>query len=220
MIFTRTISILYDILFYQKANEITSKNYLEYIDIFKFVIIHYITENEKNYLDKFINKLIYSCYNFITNKGFIFSDKENLSFINSFFEKNTKELENFICFNFYIFLWFCIDVNKFLFKSTLGDEKNNQNTNEFYFEDDYNEKIYVFIMRVFSQNDKETFLAIIKKYNKTFQLAIKTTILENIKTFKEFLPYFYLNIDNFSYKFKILVKMMIIYILEFDQVFI
>ena len=111
-------------------------------------------------------------------------------------------------------------MNKFLFKSTLGDEKNNQNTNEFYFEDDYNEKIYVFIMRVFSQNDKETFLAIIKKYNKTFQLAIKTTILENIKTFKEFLPYFYLNIDNFSYKFKILVKMMIIYILEFDQVFI
>ena len=142
---------------------------------------------------------------------------ENLIIRNIFFDKNKLEFENFICYNFYILIWFCFDINRFLEKNIVESLENKNH--EVYFEDEYNEKIFKSLIKNFLEENSFNFFKInVEEYNNYFSTGIKNIILENFNEFKEFFQYFFSKVENFSYKFKRLAKIFFIYIFEFDQV--
>lgn len=215
LIYTKCISIIYEIFYYQKANEITSKNSLDYLDLFKFAIMKYFKDLEPNHFNKFLKKLNFCCFSFLTNKKYSFSDAENSLIMNSIFYKNQIAFENFICYNIYIMIWFCYDVNKFIHKEMKKIKNSNM---DIYFEDDFNEKIYICLKKFLFNDQNSTIKEEIEEYNKTFHSGIKSLFLENIIDLKQFMNDFYTNLNNYSFRFNSLTKMLLIYILELDQV--
>lgn len=213
---------MYDLLYYQKKSEITSKNVLEYIDFFKYDIYLSYFNEEKNYERKLFEKLIYCSLNFNINKNNASKETIEFNYLNNFFERS-EDFQKFIYINFYILVWFCIDVNKFIFKFDSEKLTNYQNFNDnikIYFEDEYNEKVYKIILKYYSTSDCKGILLKNENYNKSFSKSISDLMIENINCLKNFCPNFYNLIENYSYKFKSLVKIMLVLVLEYDHVII
>jgi len=240
IIYSKTIVILYEIIYYQKKSEIISKNTLEIIDFYKFAVYEYFISNlNKNKQIILITKIIQFCFIFINGKNDIFNETFNYQCILNVFNNDYDRFEKFIHVNFYFLAWFLPDVNKFIFKTELGENdiryKENkinmdENANEnkinkflFYFEDEYNENIYKIISKFFAlsidcKNTKFNIALKIEQYNNLFKLIIRDCLIENIQIFNKFICNFYLSIVDYKFKFRSLVKMILILIFEIGQV--
>lgn len=199
--------IIFNIVYYQKNNDLTAKNYIEFFDPFKiFLCSEVIFAKTKliKFLENLFKQSIGSFTNLISNTKYALPEQEdNLNV------------------SFYLLLWFCYDINKFFFNKV----NNNENV-EFYFENDYNEKIYKFITKFLfpinlsNSNNKpgNHFMQIITNYNKIYNEYINTIFIYNSEIFKNFLFNFFINYDKLTYSFKVNTKILITYYFENNQV--
>ena len=221
-IFNKVINILYLILFQQKFDQKTSKNYLDYMDVFKPFIYKFFNNKDKitnkNSFKKFSEKLIFCSFFFLKDKEKILSSNDNYNIKYKFFNNSNEDFENFINLNFYLITYLCLDVNKFLIKNARKIKENC----DYYFEDEYNEKIYNLFSTCYNDknNSKETgnFINIYSEYNPFFHHGIKTSFKDNINLLNEFVDNFFSNIDKYSYKFKDIFKILLVFVTDIDQV--
>jgi hypothetical protein len=195
--------ILFNLIYFQKNNEQVSKSYVEHFDSFKFFL-----SCEKIFSKEKIEK-------FIANLFFTFSMNFNKMIKNYGNKKDSTE--NFSIINFYLFLWFCYDYNKFFFSECTKDILNNEVT-EIFFENEFNEKVFNLIQNILFSENKMNIVQVINNYNNLYSEIISNTVLYNTNVFKEFIYNFFENYEKFGSSFKLSVKVLLIYIFETIQV--
>lgn len=192
--------IIFNLIYFQKNNEQQTKSYVEHFDSFKFFLAsEKIFSKEKS--EKFIENLFFT---FLRN----FNDmiKNNRS--------KKDQIENFSVINFYLFIWFCYDLNKFFFSESLNNEAT-----DIYFENEFNEKVFSIVQNFLPySSSKMNIVQVIGKYNSQYSEIINHTVLYNLNIFKEFVYNFFENYEKFSISFKFSGKVLIIYIFENIQV--
>jgi hypothetical protein len=197
--------ILFNLIYFQKTNEQVSQSYVEHFDSFKFFFLSEKIFPKEKFV-KFIDTLFFT---FLRNFNYMI--KNNGS--------NKDQIENFSIINFYLFIWFSYDLNKFFFSECSKDILNNEVT-DIYFENEFNEKVFSIIEKIlFSDTTcKINIVQVINEYNIRYSEIINDTVIYNLNTFKEFLHNFFENYEKFSFSFKFSVKVLIIYIFETVQV--
>jgi len=192
------------------------------MDVFKPFIYKFFNNKDKitnkNSFKKFSEKLIFCSFFFLKDKEKILSSNDNYNIKYKFFNNSNEDFENFINLNFYLITYLCLDVNKFLIKNARKIKENC----DYYFEDEYNEKIYNLFSTCYNDknNSKETgnFINIYSEYNPFFHHGIKTSFKDNINLLNEFVDNFFSNIDKYSYKFKDIFKILLVFVTDIDQV--
>lgn len=189
--------IIYNIIFYQKYNKTLSKHCVEYLDVFKLYLSSNAIDNETVY--KFIVGLFLN----------VFINFKNLT--DDILDPNIpiKRLESYIVHNFYLLLWFCVDVNKFFFPE-------NIDVAEYKYENEYNKLVDDITKNIFHK--EESITSVISSSNKFYYDSIKNILLYNTHIVRNFILTFFNNEDNLTSHFRNATKMILIYFFELNQV--
>jgi hypothetical protein len=193
--------VIYDIIYYQKNNQLIAINYIKFFDPFKIFLASNVIFKTETPVNHFVVGLFLNF--FINFRNFI---DENL-------DPNISklDLEIYICHNFYLLLWFCTDMNKWFFNtSDKGCDKP-----VYKFENEFNDKIYKFSTTMLFEKDLPE---VILNYNKTYTDCLKNILLYNANLVKQFIQIFYTNEERFTYLFKAHVKILIVYLFEINPV--
>jgi hypothetical protein len=191
--------VIYDVIYYQKNNQLIATNYIKYFDPFKIFLASKVLFKTDVPINHFVVGLFLNF--FINFRNFIDENLDpNIS---------KQDLEIYICHNFYLLLWFCTDMNKYFFNN-LKNEKV-----VYKFENDFNERIYKFATQMLFDIDLPE---VILKYNRTYIDCLRNILLYNANLVKQFIQIFYTNEERFTYYFKTHVKILIVYLFEINQV--
>ena len=192
------IRIIFFIIFYQKSNDFLGKNYVEYFDPIKIIFEKIL---DKQSINKFFSFLFYGFCNGISS---IFTFKTEKGIRKEDFENYVKILLN-------ITVFFIFDINKFFFVPLKEKEFD-----EVCFENEYNEKIFKYLMN--QVYPKEKINDIIKDYNDNYQNNFISVLEYNNQVLNEFIISFFSNYEKFNINYRKLIKIMIIYFFEVYEV--
>ena len=213
----RLTSVLFCIIHNKEINN--KKNLLseQFCDSVKLFVLIGI-ENENNfiniktlnyYFDKLFNSTISNFTNLINNRV----DKKI----------DANKFEIFLFMNLYIFIYLCLDNNKFIIeqinnKNTFNlkcilianklfnnDNNDNNNNNN---ENDNNIKNNI---KNNNNNNNNFLIEKINEYSKNLSNTLKISLLNSSKNFNEFINLFIINYNKLTIQFKILIKSLMIY---------
>ena len=216
----RLTSVLFCIIHNKEINN--KKNLLseQFCDSVKLFVLIGI-ENENNfiniktlnyYFDKLFNSTISNFTNLINNRV----DKKI----------DANKFEIFLFMNLYIFIYLCLDNNKFiieqinnkntfnlkciliankLFNNNNFNNDNNDNNNN---ENDNNIKNNI---KNNNNNNNNFLIEKINEYSKNLSNTLKISLLNSSKNFNEFINLFIINYNKLTIQFKILIKSLMIY---------
>jgi hypothetical protein len=194
------VKIIYYLIYYQKTNEYIGKTYVEFFDPFKILLENLLDGHDLNgFLSFIFNDFCQGIKVLLINK----------------LEKGLKreDLENYVKFLLNILIFFIFDLNKFFFIPLREKEFD-----EVCFENDYNEKIFKFIInQVFP---KQRITDIITNYNTSFHNMIISVVQSNTNVLNDFIISFFTNYEKFSVSYRKIIKILIIYFLEVYEVII
>jgi hypothetical protein len=191
--------IIYDVIYYQKNNQLIATNHIKYFDPFKIFLASTVLFKNETIVNHFVIGLFLNF--FINFRNLIDENLDpNIS---------KQDLEVYITHNFYMLLWFCYDINKFFFSGKQSEKV------DYKFDNEFNEKIYRFSTQFLFENDLPD---VINNYNKTYTESLKNILLYNANLVKQFIQLFYNNEDRFTYFFKTHTKILIVYLFECNQV--
>lgn len=193
--------IIYDIVYFQKINDLVAKVYIEHFDPFKiFLASNKIFSRFK--VNKLIAKIFFN----------VFANFSN--FVTSNFDPSISEadFESFIKTNFHLLLWFCFDINKFFF----SDMQRTSNENvQFYFENEFNQKIFGFLTNfLFDIKENQDIIQVIDEYNKFYTDSLISIVTYNSHLFKDFVNMLFTNYDKLTLVFKTNAKLLLVYFFE------
>jgi hypothetical protein len=189
--------IIYNIIYYQKNNQTIAQHCVEHLDVFKLYFSSDAIDNEVVY--KFMVGLFLN----------VFINFKNLT--DDILDPNIpkKLLESYIVHNFYLLLWFCVDVNKFFFVEDDG---------EYNFENEFNQAVYTLSKNILHKN--KSLSVVVKSSNKFYSDSLKNILLYNTHIVRNFILTFFNNEDTLTVNFRNSAKMILIYFFELNQVII
>ena len=122
-----------------------------------------------------------------------------------------EDFENYVKILLNITVFFIFDINKFFFVPLKEKEFD-----EVCFENEYNEKIFKYLMN--QVYPKEKINDIIKDYNDNYQNNFISVLEYNNQVLNEFIISFFSNYEKFNINYRKLIKIMIIYFFEVYEV--
>jgi hypothetical protein len=209
--------ILYNTVYFQRVHNVQGKNYIDYLDICKTFFTSYIFSEFKfnKFLSQLFSNSIVQFLNYYRNK-----------------EKLDKNHFSFMRLNSVILFWFCVDINKFFFSDLAKSANALPKNSEFYFDNEFNEKVFQFSLKFLIQeeevknlettspqlNPSYSYFEFINQYNLQHKKHFKLIIQNYSTAIKDAINQFYINYDKIPHNLTELGKIFILYSFETNTV--